>query len=52
MQKDVPEKVKYIYNTKNIDKTLTIAESGLLPESEIQVVETKHVKGAKIHYIK
>ena len=46
VQKENAPKARYIFNTKNMDQSLTIAELGLLPESEIQVVETEHVKGA------
>ena len=46
VQKEKAPKARYIFNTKNMDQSLTIAELGLLPESEIQVVETEHVKGA------
>jgi len=43
--KDIPE-AKYIFNAKNLNLTLTVAESGLNNDSIIRVVQTKGIKGA------
>ena len=43
--KEIPE-AKYIFNSKNVNLTLTVAESGLNNDSVIQVVQTKGIKGA------
>ena len=42
----VPPPAKYIYNAKNVNLTLTVAESGIIPGSNIQVVQTEGIKGA------
>ena len=41
-----PPPSKYIYNAKNVNLTLTVAESGIIPGSNIQVVQTEGIKGA------
>ena len=46
VQIEKPPKSKFIFNTKNIALSLTVAESGLIPDSVIQVVITEGVDGA------
>ena len=43
--KEIPE-AKYVFNAKNVNLTLTVAESGLNSDSVIQVVQTKGIRGA------
>ena len=43
--KEIPE-AKYVFNAKNVNLSLTVAESGLNSDSVIQVVQTKGIRGA------
>ena len=41
-----PDKVRYIFGTKNINSDLTVSENGLFNGHVIQVILTENVKGA------
>ena len=46
-----PPESKFIFNTKTINPTLTVAESGLINNSIIHVIITKGIEGAKILFL-
>ena len=44
---DYDESKKFIFNAKNLVPSLSVSEAGLINNSNIFVVATKDIKGAK-----